>query len=189
MLVHHHMGYRQGQMTLCSRPRGNPLVGVGAGLRHPALDLHELPPIARATLAHRSVADVVCNRRVPRAKEVRAEAQHVVRPCEIEGGKLAVAEAQSVRFTQNGIVERLKRNHRRAVEAGEKPLDQRPALPHERTGQERQGLGGVLGGERTEMGDEILDCLVPADPGELAGATLSRALQGLRDPVGVVRHL
>jgi len=28
----------------------------------------------------------------------------------------------------------------------------------------------VLGGERTEMGDEILDCLVPADPGELAGA-------------------
>jgi hypothetical protein len=39
------------------------------------------------------------------------------------------------------------------------------------------------------MGDETLDCLIPPDLDELAVSTLSRALQWLLDPVGVVRYL
>ncbi len=67
-----------------SRPARNPFVGIGAGLRHAGLDLHESAATPDASLAHFAVADGLRDGRVPCAQEIGAEGNDVVGSREIQ---------------------------------------------------------------------------------------------------------
>ncbi len=133
----------QRQRAFRSRPARNPLVGVGAGLRHARLDLHEFCPASGAALAHLAVTYRLRDRRVPGAEEIGAKGNHIVGAAEIERRQRGVAEAQQICLAQHGFVERLVPDCRRRAESLQEPLDQFVALAAQgprKEGQRARGL-------------------------------------------------
>ena len=93
-----------------ARPERDPLIGVGARLRHARLQLNERTADPRSALAHVPVGDALRHWRIPGTQKVSAEREDV--PCvgEIEGRKLSLAEAQKIRVAQHLVAEQLERN-------------------------------------------------------------------------------
>ena len=122
------MGDAQRQRAFHSRPASNPLIGVGAGLRHTRFDLHEFCAAAGAALAHLAVTDRLRHGRVPGAEEIGAEGDDIICAGQVERGQRGVAEAEQICLAQHGFIERLVPDRRRRAVSFQEALDQFVAL-------------------------------------------------------------
>ena len=173
-----------------SRPAWNPLVGIGAGLRHPRFHLHEFCPAPGAALAHLAVTDRLRHRRVPGAEEISAEGDHIVGAAKIERGQRGVAEAEQIRLAQYGFIEGLVPDRAgRAISLSENARSIRGA-GRERAAPERQERWWI------SMICNAVRCAANSFSAssqryflKFAGAARAGALDGMGDAVGMVEHL
>ena len=143
LLAQDDMRDAQRQRAFHSGPAGNPLIGVGAGLRHTRFDLHEFCAASGAALAHLAVTYRLRHRRVPGAEEIGAEGDHIIGAAKIERGQRGMAEAEQICLAQYGFIERLIPDCRRRAVGFQEPLDQFVALSAQGPRQKGKSVGGL----------------------------------------------
>ena len=175
--------------ALGARLHRHPFVGIGAGLRHPLFDLHKLRTDTGSSLPHRAVRGVLCHGRIPGSQEVGAERESVSRTRQVDGRKLVVTEAQTVRATKHVFAKGLELNRWTGAEPVEELSDELVSNPSVRPRQEPQRLPVACRGKCVEMGKELGESLVPRDRLQLAAAPRANSLERSGQPVRMIGDL
>ena len=189
LLAQDDMRDAQRQRAFHSRPAGNPLIGVGAGLRHTRFDLHEFCAAAGTALAHLAVTDRLRDGRVPGSEKIGAEGNHIIRAGKIERGQRGVAEAEQICLAQHGFIEGLVPDRRRRAVGFQEPLDQFVALSAQGPRQKGKSIRGLRCLQRGQVRGQFLQRIVPGYLLELAGAARAGALDRVSDAIRMVEHL
>ena len=128
-------------------------------------------------------------RRVPRAEEVGAETDHVACARQVERRQLIPAEAQLVRPPQHRVVENLEGDRSRSPQPAQELRHQLLTLAPPWARDERDLRGPGSGHDGVEPIDQLLQCLVPGDLGELSAAPFAAPPHRRDEAIGVIRHL
>src|SRR5580698_8080007 len=104
LLTQDDMRNAQCQRAFHTGPASNPLIGVGAGLRHTRFDLHEFCAAAGAPLAHHSVTDRLRHARVPGAEEISSEGDDISRASKVERRQSGMTKAEQICLAQNSFI-------------------------------------------------------------------------------------
>ena len=143
LLAQDDMRDAQRQRAFHSRPAGNPLIGVGAGLRHTRFDLHEFCAAAGAALAHLAVTDRLRHGRVPGAEEISAEGDYIIRASKVERRQRGVAEAEQICLAQYGFIKGLIPDCRGRAVGFQEALDEFVALSAQGPRQKGKSVRGL----------------------------------------------
>ena len=172
-----------------SRLHRNPLVRVGAGLRHSRFHLNKLPTHSRPPLSHLAVSDALRHGRVPRPQEIGAERNHVSRLREIESRKLLFSKAERIGASQDVVTEKFERDRLGSAEAARKFRDQIASQPALGPRQKRQRFLVVRHRQRIELRDELRQRFVPSQFLELPVETCAGPFERMSEAIGMIRNL
>ena len=189
LVLDDHTGEPERKHAFSARRDRDPLVRIGAGLRHARFDLDERAADLRICLSHLAIGEALCDRRVPGAEEIGAKPDHVATVREIERRQLIAPETHRIRAPEYVVREQFDGDRRgRAKPFREFGEELEPAAPA-RPCQDRELRLCVPRGERIQPGGQICDRIIPAHRSHVAAEPRAGALPGLREPIGVIGDL